>query len=222
KIDDKVQVIPWRNIDNIGAAGSINSNVTDMAQYVRLHLNEGKWDKKQLISSGVVKEMQTAQTVIPLTGATAKINPYTHLMAYGLGWMLQDYRGKLIVQHGGGIDGMISLLVMVPEEKLGLVMLTNRTGNGLPTTLMHRIVDAYLKAEPRDWSAEYLKTVKAADEMRKKVEKKQETERVKDTKPSLALDKYVGTYKNEVYNDVKVALEKGKLVLTFGPHFVND
>jgi CubicO group peptidase (beta-lactamase class C family) len=210
KVEDKVERIPWRNIDNIGSAGSINSNVTDMAQWVRLHLNNGKWDKKQLLSSAVVGEMQMPQTVIRMEGPTAKLNPHSHLSAYGLGWMIQDYRDRKLVHHGGGIDGMTAQLAFIPEEKLGLVILSNRSGALLPTALTYRIFDAFLKAPQHDWSGEFLKVIKGAEELAKKARKKQESERVKDTKPSLSLDKYAGTYKSDIYGEVKVTLEKGK------------
>jgi CubicO group peptidase (beta-lactamase class C family) len=228
KVEDKVERIRWRNIDNIGGAGSINSNVLDMAQWVRLHLNDGKWDKKQLLSSAVVNEMRTPQTVIRLEGPTAKLNPHSHLAAYGLGWMIQDYRDRKLVHHGGGIDGMTAQLAFIPEEKLGLVILSNRSGSLLPTALTYRIFDAFLKAPQRDWSAEYLKLIKGAEELAKKARKKQEAERVKDTKPSLSLDKYAGTYKSDIYGEIKVTLEKSKekgtekLKGQFGPSFVAE
>src|SRR5262249_52053109 len=120
KVEEKIEPIPWRNIDNIGPAGSINSNVVDMAQWVRLQLGEGVYNKQRLLSSGSVSEMHMPQTIIRLEGTQAKLNPETHFMAYGLGWMLQDYRGKKLVQHGGNIDGMSALVAMIPEEKLGL------------------------------------------------------------------------------------------------------
>jgi CubicO group peptidase (beta-lactamase class C family) len=222
KVDDKLQVIPYRNIDNIGPAGSINSNVVDMAQWVRLQLNEGRVKKDRLLSSGAVREMHTPHTIVPLRGALAKLVPESHFSTYGLGWGMQDYRGRLVLSHGGGIDGMISEVALVPEEKLGLVILTNYSPNQLTLALMYRIIDAYLGARPRDWSAELLKTFKEAEKLRKEAEAKEEKERVKDTRPSLPLAKYAGTYKDDLYGEVKVALEKGKVVVRYGPSFVGD
>lgn len=225
KIDDKIQCIPYRNIDNIAGAGAINSNVADMSAWLRLHLKDGKWDNKQLLSSGVVREMQTPQTVIRLEGGLARLNPHTHLQAYGFGWMIQDYRDHKLVEHNGGIDGMTSQVAFVPEEKLAIVVLSNRNESLLPTALSYRILDAYLKAPPRDWSGDLLKIVKASEALKKAADKKQEATRVKNTKPSLALDRYAGTYQSDIYGDVKVTLEKDKdrehLVLTFGS-FVHD
>jgi CubicO group peptidase (beta-lactamase class C family) len=216
KFDGKVQPVPWRNIDNIGPAGSINSNVVDMAQWVRLQLGAGKYKNEQLLSSGAIKEMHMPQTVIRIEGAAEKINPETHFMNYGLGWFLQDYRGRKVVQHGGNIDGMSALVAMIPEEKLGLVILTNMDGTPLPSALMYRIFDAFIQAPQRDWSADILKVVKAQEALNKAAEKKREESRVKGTSPSLALAKYAGTYTNEMYGDAKVTDETGKLLFRYG------
>jgi CubicO group peptidase (beta-lactamase class C family) len=217
KIDDKVQVIPWRNIDNIGPAGSINSSVHDMAQWLRLQLGEGVFEKKRLLSSGVIRQMHAPQTIIPLEGTNARLNPYAHFLCYGLGWFLQDYRAHKLIQHGGNIDGMSAMVALVPEEKLGLVILTNLNATQLPQALVYRIVDAYLQVAPRDWSAERLASVKALEAIRKNAEKKLEEERVKGTKPSLPTEKYAGTYKDDVFGELRIQWEKDKLVVRLGP-----
>jgi CubicO group peptidase (beta-lactamase class C family) len=223
KFDDKVTAIPYRMIDNIGPAGSINSNVVDMAQWVRLQLNNGKFDGKQIISAASIKEMQTPQTIIRLEGQMERLYPEAHFLSYGMGWFLSDYRGRKLVEHGGSIDGMRALVAMLPEEKLGVVILTNLSGTILSVPLSYRIFDAYLGAQPqRDWSAEMLKTMNALLDQGKAAAAKQEAERVKDTKPSLALEKYAGDYQNEMYGDTKLAMENGKLVLKRGPYFTGD
>src|SRR4029078_13052554 len=123
KIDDKVQAIAWRNIDNIAPAGSINSNVQDMAQWLRLQLGDGVYQGKRLLSSAAIKEMHSPQTVIRLEGQQGSLYPAAHFLNYGMGWFLSDYRGKKVVEHGGAIDGMRAGVAMIPEEKLGVVIL---------------------------------------------------------------------------------------------------
>jgi CubicO group peptidase (beta-lactamase class C family) len=216
KFDGKVQPVPWRNIDNIGPAGSINSTVTDMAQWVRLQLGTGKYKTEQLLSSGSMKEMHMPQTVMRLEGLGEKIHTETHFMNYGLGWFLQDYRGRKVVQHGGNIDGMSALVAMMPEEKLGIVILTNMDGTPLPTALMYKIFDAFLQAPQRDWSGDILKVIKGQEVLNKAAEKKRAESRVKGTNPSLALAKYAGTYTSEMYGDAKITDENGKLVFRYG------
>ena len=220
KFEGQVVPIPYRNIDNIAPAGSINSNALDMAQWVRLHLGNGTYEGKQLLSPGVAKEMMTPQTVIRLEGQMTAQYPEAHFLTYGLGWFLSDYRGKKLVEHGGSIDGMRALVAMIPEEKLGVVVLTNLSGSLLSVPLSYRIFDAYLGATPRDWSAEMLKTMTTLEERARAGAAKQEAERVTGTKPSLSLDKYVGEYRSEMYGDATVALENGALTLRRGPQFV--
>lgn len=222
KLDDKVQTVAWRNIDNIAPAGSINSNVLDMAQWVRLQLGGGMYENKRLLSSGAVKEMHAPQTIIRLEGPMEILYPQAHFLSYGLGWFLSDYRGRKIVEHGGAIDGMRAEVAMMPEEKLGIVILTNLHGSVLPQPLMYRIFDAYLGAPQRDWSAEIQKTFKALEDQAKAIEKKAEAERVTGTSSSLPLEKYAGSYQSEMYGDAKVAFENGKLVAHFGPNFIGD
>lgn len=222
RIDDKVQVVPWRNIDNIAPAGSINSNVLDMAQWVRLQLGGGVYEGKRLISSASIKEMQTPQTVIRIEGLNEKLYPQAHFLTYGLGWFLSDYRGRKVVEHGGAIDGMRAQVGMIPEEKLGLVILTNLHGTIFPHALMYRIFDSYLGDPQRDWAADFLKVVKGLEDQGKTAEKKAEGERVQGTSPSLPLEKYSGTYKSEMYGSAKVDLENGKLVTRFGPNYTGD
>ena len=222
KIEEKLQPVSWRNIDNIGPAGSINSNVVDMAQWVRLQLGGGVYQNQRLLSSAAIKEMQTPQTIIRLEGSMERLYPAAHFLSYGMGWFLSDYRGRKVVEHGGAIDGMRGEVAMIPEEKLGLVILTNRHGSILPQALMFRIFDSYLGAAPRDWSAEMLKAVKGLEDQAKVAEKKAEAERVKGTSPSLALEKYAGTYQSDMYGEAKIAFENGKLVVRFGPNFTGD
>lgn len=220
KIDDKLQKVAWRNIDNIGPAGSINSNVIDMAQWLRMNLGGGMYENKKILSAASVKEMQTPQTVIRIEGNNERLYPEAHFLTYGLGWFLSDFRGRKLVEHGGAIDGMRAEVAMLPEEKLGVVILTNRHGSVLPHVLMYRVFDAYLNVgAKRDWSAEMLKKISALEAVAKAAEKKLEDDRVKGTSPSLALEKYAGTYQNEMYGETKFVLKDGKLTSEFGPNF---
>jgi CubicO group peptidase (beta-lactamase class C family) len=222
KRDDKVQAIPWRNIDNIAPAGSINSNVVDMAQWVRLQLAQGTFQNQKIFTPAVAKEMHASQTIIRYEPPYSMWYPEAHFLNYGMGWFLSDYRGRKVVEHGGAIDGMRAEVALMPEEKLGLVVLSNMNGSLLPVALMYRIFDSFLHAPQRDWSAEFLKTTKTFEQAGQAAEKKQESERVTGTNPSLSLEKYPGTYRNDLYGDVTVTSNNGKLHLRFGPAFTGD
>ena len=213
RFDDKLTVVPYRNIDNAGPAGSINSNVIDMAQWVRMHLAKGSIGGKQVLKPESVREMQLPNIVIRSDARTDSLLPETHLRAYGLGWFLEDYRGRKIVHHGGNIDGMSALVWMVPEENIGLVILTNLNGTSLPTALAHRVTDLLLGEAKRDWSAEYLAFTKEGQRRAAAAGGAAERARVANTKPSLALDKYTGTFDNEMYGTLVVELKDGKLMI---------
>ena len=105
--------LPMRNLDLIGPAGSINSSVKDMAQWVRFQLGKGKYESKQLLSPEMHAETWKQQIeMAPGVG-------------YGLGWMLQEWNGKKVVEHGGNIDGFSAQVALLPEHNLGYVLLAN-------------------------------------------------------------------------------------------------
>ena len=219
EIDDTLRTVPWHNIDAIGPAGSINSSVSDMIKWVRFQLAEGKVGGKSLVSASALGETHQAQMVIPVSADARAVNPYTHLSSYGMGWFLSDYRGRQLDQHGGNIDGMSAMVAIMPEEKIGLVILTNANGSPVPTIVMNRALDALLGAPARDWNAEYMKSRTKMVARAKEAQQKRLAQRVTGTSPSLSLDKYAGTYTDSMYGDARVQLENGKLALTFGKTF---
>ncbi|WP_158508999.1 alpha/beta fold hydrolase [Gemmatirosa kalamazoonensis] len=215
--DTMKAIAAWRDIDNAGPAGSINSTAVDMAQWVRFQLGDGTFGGKRLLSARMIDEMHSPQTIIRLDSAARALNPDTHLQAYGMGWFVQDYRDRLVVQHGGNVDGFTSLVAMLPEEHFGLVFLTNMNGTGLPTALMNKIFDLQLKAPARDWSGDMRARVEQQQARARTAQQRAEAQRVPNTKPSLPLSAYAGTYSDSLYGDMTIREENGKLNLTFGP-----
>lgn len=222
EIDDTLRILPWHNIDNIAPAGSINSSVSDMAKWIRFQLAEGKVAGKALVSASALGETHTPQVVVPVSADSKQINPHTHLQSYGMGWVIQDYRGRELRQHGGNIDGMSALAALVPEEKLGVVVLTNANGSPVPAIAMYRVVDAILGLLPRDWSAEYMKVRTKQREMARETEAKRLAQRVMGTKPSHPLEHYAGVYADSMYGESAVKAENGRLRLTYGTMYDGD
>jgi CubicO group peptidase (beta-lactamase class C family) len=218
-IDDTLRAIPWHNIDNIAPAGSINSTVSDMAKWIRFHLAQGKVGDKSLVGVAALSETQSPQVVTPLSADSKQINPYTHLGSYGMGWVIQDYRGREIRQHGGNIDGMSALAAVIPEEKLGIVVLTNANGSPMPSIASYRAIDALLAQPARDWSAEYMKVRTKNLARAKETEQKKLAQRATGTKPSLSLDKYVGVYVDSMYGDVQIKQSGERLLASYGTMF---
>jgi CubicO group peptidase (beta-lactamase class C family) len=214
--DGEVRPIPWRNIDNIAPAGSINSTARDMSAWLRLQLAEGTWGGDSLIATPVLREMHSPQTIVPNEGQWARMAPGAHFLTYGMGWFLHDYRGRKVVEHGGNIDGMHALVGMMPEEEVGVAILTNLQPNALTYALMYRVFDAYLGGPATDWSARMKEEQDRALESGADEQRRAEESRVAGTEPSLALHAYAGTYRHAMYGNVEVAEEGGRLVVRRG------
>jgi CubicO group peptidase (beta-lactamase class C family) len=203
--------IKYRNIDNVGPAGSINSNVLEMAQYVRFHLRDGTYQGKRLLSKKYHDEMLTPQMIAG--NGQDSLLPMVHFDTYGLALWLRDYYGKKLVSHGGGIDGMLSQMAWIPEADVGVVVLTNTDGQTLMNALTYKILDGLLGAPDRDWSAVYLTQSRLAQKRGDSVRAALSAHRVTGTKPSLALDQYVGTYDNAFYGPLRIEQDGNALVL---------
>lgn len=222
RIDNAVTPVDWLNIDNIGPAGSINSSVTDMAQWVRMQLGQGTYAGRKILEPRTIKEMHTLQMHIRPSDTDEKLYPESHLTGYGLGWSLRDYRGLRLVSHGGAIRGMRAWVALIPEKNLGVVVLTNMAESTLPIAIGMRVIDQHLTATPKDWSALYLAESKAGRERALADQQKAITTRVTGTSPTLALDRYAATYADSMYGEIKVVKVNEGLTVTFGPEFSGD
>ena len=208
-IDDKLVSFPYRQVDNVGGAGAINASVRDMAQWLRLQLDDGSYEGKRLISAAAIAETRTGQ-IVPRTGLT---NPGGTFGEYGFGWIVNDYRGKKVVQHSGGVDGMLCIVAMIPEEKLGVVVLTNMLPHQLPTAVALKVFDAFLGGGTTDWIA----TLKAQDANAKAEQASRKAAAAAaagPAAPALPLQRYIGTYNSELFGRATVTLEKGALLFS--------
>ena len=211
---DTIRIQTMSDDTNIGPAGAIKSSARDMAQWLRFQLADGMIDGKRLVSEDALNETKTPQMPLRLDKQTRETNPFIHVQSYAMGWIVQDYRGELLVSHGGALNGFRTQVALLPERHAGVVVMTNM-GRGFGIiALRNSILDALLQATPsRDWNTVYLGVEKRADENEGKAKKERETKRVADTKPSHDLMSYTGTYHNDAYGDAKVDFEEGALVL---------
>ncbi len=222
-IDDTIRAIPYRNLDNIAPAGAMNAGVADLAKWVRFQLDSARVGGRRLVDSTSYREMLAPQFVIPPESfypAAQLARP--NFIAYGLGWFLQDYRGRKLVMHTGSIDGMSALIGMLPEERLGVIVLANLDHAEVRHALMYHVFDLHLGGTSRDWSAELRKLYGEASDRQRTAVRKAESARVASTRPSLPLGAYAGTYTDSLYGDVDVRVEKGALVARFGSGYVGD
>ena len=213
--------VPYRKVDNCGSAAAINSNVHDLSKWIKMWLSHDP--SRTLISWSTKHEIWTPHTIIPVSEAAMRNIPTRHFSAAALGWFTFDYQGRKILDHGGGMDGMISKICLIPEENAGFVILTNSISS-LSSALQYKILDLYLGGKDRDWCGERLKMINDYKLKEKSAEQNKEAERVKNTKPSLPLQDYTGLYGGPMYGNVKVELENGNLVARFLPtaSFVGD
>ncbi len=216
-------VVRYDVIDNCGGAAVINSCVAELAQWMRLQLGRGTYNGQKFFSTEQSHQMWQPNIFNAISPAAEKFNPTRHFSAYGMGWALADYQGRKVVSHGGGMTGMISQTALMPEENLGVVILTN-SETGLPGWMVNKVFDVFLGAPKRDWSAEMLARVKQVEAAGKAEEAKTEAAQVRGTKPSLAQATYVGTYSSQLYGDARITEENGKLVLQLAPapNFIGD
>ena len=214
--DGKVIAIPYLNWDNIAPAGAINSNVNDISKWIKLQLNNGKYGSTQIFSANRSREMWSPNTLQGVSSYSEKMFPTTHFKAYAMGWGVFDYLGRKIVSHSGGYDGMISYTCLVPEEKLGFVILTNKNSS-LYNPLVYKTLDMFLGGKNTDWSAMMLENNKKQTEMDLKSKLEEEQKRIKDSHPTLELKDYAGLYGGDLYGNAMVTLENNALKLVFAP-----
>lgn len=214
-LDDSVRVIPWRNIDNAGPAGSINSNVIDMSKWLRLWVNGGTFGGKRLLSEATVREATSPQFVVNDRNMILRMDS-PRFLDYGFGWFLQDFRGRKWVNHGGNIDGMAALVGFLPDDKLGVVILTNLNGSDITIPLMENLFDRFLGiSPPKDYNTSYLAKEQEFQAAGREARQKRVAARASGTHPTLPLERYAGTYENPLYGTATVRFENGALSVRY-------
>lgn len=205
--------IEWTSWDLPSAAGGLLSSADDIAKWMRMNLNGGEWDGKRYIEKDIQNYLWSPHNSYYLNQSARDFMPGRNFSGYGLGWGLFDYHGNLVVNHGGGYDGMYSRVMMVPTIDLGVVVLTNSM-EGNPFPLAMYIVDQYLGKTDRDWSNEYLERARSRNGHKDQVNERIES-RVENTKPSLTREQIVGVYNDPMYGDITISEEKGSLRMAF-------
>ena len=206
KRDGVIVEIPYRDLSHIGPAGGINSCIDDMLSYVRAHLAPGEDGP---VSAAAAAEMHAPQIMIP----EDKTFPESTRFGYGLGWLVGQYRGHRIVEHNGGVDGFLTDCMMLPDDGIGIVVLTNYW-SPMGSCIAYRAFDELLGLEPIDWPDRMqglLDTMRAAQE-------KARAEAV----PSIGgrgarpLEDYAGDFEHPGYGRFSVSVDGGRLVPSFG------
>jgi CubicO group peptidase (beta-lactamase class C family) len=214
--DEKLLVVPWYEQLEPNPAGSVNASARDLAPWLRLHLNAGKHGDHQLVSRANLRETHTPQTVIRVEGPAAALSPDTHQISYGLGWVVQDYRGRLVVQHAGLIDGFRVHLTLLPKDGYAFAILANREGTRMNLALSNALVDLLLGLPKKNWN-KYLLDVMADEAEQARVRARQiETGRPRGTSPTIPLESLAGVYEDAAYGPATIRLAKDGLVWEWG------
>lgn len=218
-----LRVLHRGNVDGANAAAGLNSSVADLTKWIRLQLGRGKFEGKQIFDKGRSWEMWQPSLARPVSDDTMKNNPTRHFSGVGMGWFMLDYQGKKILNHSGGLDGMLSYTVLIPEENTGFVILTNSESPAYGI-MMSKMLDVFTNAPKKDWNTLALENAQKGKIDDAEAIKKEDEARVPNTKPTLALSAYAGTYSSQMYGDVTIEENAGKLVMKMvpSPNFVAD
>lgn len=227
-VEGKLVKMPLTNIDNMGASASINSCVGDMKNWLLLQLNNGQLNGKQIIPADVIAETRKSNMVV--NDVNSKFFKSKHFATYTLGWQMNDYNGRRVIEHSGGANGFVTKTELVPEENLGVIVYTNTDANSLYDALCKQVLEAYMGMPYRNVSEMYYtNSQKAKEANATKIKAIKDTIALKN-KPALKLNDYCGTFTNSLYGKVEVKLVKGKLQLFLEHHpnnigkldFIND
>jgi CubicO group peptidase (beta-lactamase class C family) len=226
RVEGTIRVIRNASVDAVAAAGSIWSSVGDMSKWMRFMLDSGRTaDGRQLLKPATWAELVKPQTIVTPQGfyPTARLTR-PHWTTYALGWFQHDYRGRAVSFHTGSIDGMVAIIGLIPDERLGVYVLANLDHAEVRHALMYTVFDLWSpdeggRATPvagRDWSGELLKLYGEIQARADSARARQEAQRVTGTRPTLPLDRYAGTYADSLYGTVTVSHDRGQLTLRRG------
>jgi CubicO group peptidase (beta-lactamase class C family) len=210
-------LLPYRNLDAIGPAGSINSTATDMLQWVRLHLSDGKLGDIRIVSDRELKRLHTPQML--MLDAMFVTSPELTDPSYALGWFVYRQKGIRIVEHGGNIDGFTALVYLVPEKDFGLVILCNQNTSTVPSTLARYATDLFLDLEYTDWATRNFGRTQEVDATQG--DKKQVPAKILNTKASQNLEAYTGVFEHPGYGKIEIEKTGDKLRLHFNSFYLS-
>lgn len=219
----KLRVLHRGNVDGATAAAGMNSSVNDIAKWIRLQLGRGTVDGKKILGSSRIWEMWQPYTFLPINESAARNNPTRQFSAAAMGWFTYNYHGKRIINHSGGLDGMLSYTVLMPDEDLGFVVLTN---SEFPvfSIMTNKMTDVFAGAPDRDVNQLAKNNYENAKKNVAEANQKTIDARKQNTKPSLQIKEYAGYFVDDYYGSISIDNENGKLVfkMNASPNLVAD
>jgi CubicO group peptidase (beta-lactamase class C family) len=197
--------VPPRPVTALAPAGAINSCAADMARWLLAQLGGGQVDGRAVMSPGTVARQHEPSIVLP----EDRTFPASTRHAYGLGWLIGRYRDHRLLEHSGGIDGFQTECVLLPDDGIGVTVMTNTSSSAMAPVVAYRVLDELLGLEPLDWFSIFkprFDTIMAG--MR---EARAARHVVPDAPLPRPLDAYAGEYQHPGYGTLTIALEDGTL-----------
>jgi CubicO group peptidase (beta-lactamase class C family) len=217
KDNSSIQKLDYFHIRGMAPAGSINSSVNEMANWMKLWIYGGKYNGKELLPAAYVSEAMSAQMVAS-AGLPTKEHPDVQFNSYGYGWGLNSYKGHYRVSHGGNIDGFSASTTIFPSDSLGIVVLVNQNGSALPSIVRNMMADRMLKLSQSDWSKELKADRDKNLKQQAEAAAKAKANEKKGTKPSRLLEQFEGQYSHPGYGTFRMYVKRDSLFGTSGLH----
>ena len=215
KDDSVIKKMDYYDIAAMGPAGSINSNVTEMSNWIMTWIGGGKFKDKQILPESYIKEAMSSQMVIS-GGVPEKEFPDLHMSNYGYGWFTSSYKGHYRVEHGGNIDGFSANVSFFPTDSIGIVVLANQNGSMIPGLVRNIISDRVLKETRTDWNKTYKERADKAKAAEKEASASKTSSQKTGTKPSRLLVEFAGDYSNPGYGSLEVFVKNDSLFAKAG------
>jgi CubicO group peptidase (beta-lactamase class C family) len=225
-VEGKVRPVAPFLSDNTNPAGGIVSGAEDMAKWVMVQLDSGRVaDGSRLFSPASTRQIWRVVTPTPIGGGVPGLEHLSpNFSGYALGLGVRDYRGHKLLQHTGGLPGYVSKVALLPDLRLGVVVLTNQESAGAFESIVYHVLDHYLDAKPVDYVGAFGKLEEQQRAQIAALEQRAMAGRDSTSRPSLPLERYAGSYRDAWYGDVTIAAENGGLVIRFShsPSLVGD
>ncbi len=217
RVDGTVQAVSPYLGDVVNPAGGIFSNASDMARWLMVQLDSGRvGDRGRVFDAGVTRELWKPVTPIEFGDPPAELAPLRHdFQFYALGIGVRDYRGRRMLTHTGGLPGYLSQVALIPDLKLGVVVLTNQESGEAFNAITYHVLDHYMEAPAWDWLEGFAAVKERADAAVARVEASATRGRDASSTPALALERYAGTYADAWYGDITIAHRGGGLEIEF-------
>src|SRR5215471_9805898 len=208
--DGAIAEVPQRPLPAMAPAGAINSSAADMARWLLAQLADGQLDGATVMSAATAKRQRTPHMLMPDSGEV----PGLVLHAYGLGWAIGRYREHKIAMHDGGIDGFTTHCALLPDDGIGVVVMTNTSASMMHAIVACRVLDELLGAEPLNLFGFFKPRFDAA--MAGTREAKAARRVVPGAPPARPLSAYAGQYDHPGYGTITIALDGDTLKPSFG------